>query len=213
MRSKLENLLWRYPTAEITEGELAILMDGTPNSRYSRLKRAVKNKELIRIRRGLFYLNEHLGSPAPHPFSLAQKIYGPSYISLESALSFHGLIPEAVYTITSVTIKRNKHFSTPLGEFYYLHLPVDNFFMSVNLIKEKKYQFMMASPWKALLDYIFCYKKNWVNLDLVTESLRIELNDLPKMTRTELNNLQAFYRSHRIDQFIAHIPKEFIDEH
>ncbi|HSW71384.1 MAG TPA: hypothetical protein VLH77_05335 [Gammaproteobacteria bacterium] len=67
----------------------------------------------------------------PHPFELAQYIYGPSYISLESALSFHKLIPETVYTVTSTTVKRSREFQTPLGVYSFLHLPPENFYVEV----------------------------------------------------------------------------------
>ncbi len=213
MSSAFENILWRNASVYVSEDQLAHFLDGSPDSRYARIKRAVQAGYLVRVKRGLYYLSSRLVPEQPHPFELAQLIYGPSYISLESALSYHGLIPEAVHTITSATTKRNKEFHTPLGAFSYHRLPIDNFFIGVAQIKENNCRFFMASPWKALLDYIYCYKKNWQNLDPVQESLRIELEDLPILPQDYLSQLGSYYHSRRIERFIKNIPKEFISEH
>ena len=212
MSKFLENALWENPSVYVTEDQLAYFLGGTPDSRYARLSRAVSKGYLIRVKRGLYCLSERMSLKIPHPFELAQLIYGPSYISLESALSYHGFIPEAVHAITSATTKRNKEFKNPLGQFVYHRLPIDNFFMGVRLIKENKHQFFMASPWKALLDYIYCYKKEWYDLEPIQDSLRIELEDVPKTSEEELEQLKAFYNSKRIERFIKNIPMEFISE-
>lgn len=81
---------------------------------------------LVKIRRGLYTINLPFKEP-PDTFELAEIIYGPSYISMESALSYHGWIPEAVYTITSATTRRKKLFKTPLGVFAFFNFPVNNF--------------------------------------------------------------------------------------
>ncbi len=213
MSTLLETTLRRHPSVYLTEDQLAHLLGGTPHSRYARLKRAVKKGLLVRVKRGLYYLNEELAFMRPHSFELAQFIYGPSYISLESALSYHHLIPEAVYSITSVSLKRNHLFKTPLGEFRYSRLPTENFFIGVTLVQEGRYRFFMASPWKAILDYIYCYKKDWDNLSLFHDSLRVEWEDLPVISREKLDQFKCFYHSRRIDKFIRNVPKEFIDEH
>ena len=160
MANLLEATLQQYPRPYLTDIELATLLDGTPDSRYGKVKRLLAQGKMVHIRKGLYCLTNTIGYlKKPHPYELAQYIYGPSYISMESALSFHKLIPETVYTITSVTNKRAKEFKTPLGIFSYLHLPIKNFYTGVKLIKESGSQFFIATPWKAICDYIFCYKK------------------------------------------------------
>src|SRR5690554_73906 len=116
----LERGLRSHQQPVITEVEIERLIDGTSNSRYSKVKRLLAQGKLLHIRRGLYGITEN--PIKPHPYALAQIIYGPSYISFESALSFHKLIPETTYTITSATSKRSKEFSTPLGIFSYQHL-------------------------------------------------------------------------------------------
>lgn len=203
-----EMILRNYPRPYLTEVELEILLDGTPDSRYGKVKRLLAEHKLWHIRRGLYGLTDTLGHPnKPHPFELAQSIYGPSYISLESAFSFHQLIPEAVYTITCVTTKRSKEFHTPLGEFSYLHLPVENFYTEVTLIKENGYQFFMAKPWKAICDYVFCYKKNWNSLDPLLESLRMNRENFPILRNEEIQWLNEYYHHTRISRFLKGIKR------
>src|SRR5579863_1173434 len=98
----LERTLQGYPRPYLTDAELEALLEGTPDSRYGKVKRLLAQGKLLHIRRGLYCLTDMLGYLIkPHPFELAQYIYGPSYISFESALSFYQLIPETVYTVTS----------------------------------------------------------------------------------------------------------------
>src|SRR5689334_8528842 len=103
------DILRSWPHTRITNAELETLLGGSPDSRYGKVKRWLAQGKLMHIRKGLYLLTDVLGySEKPHPFELAHYIYAPSYISLESALSYHKLIPEAVYTTTSVCIKRSK---------------------------------------------------------------------------------------------------------
>lgn len=213
MNELLTNILWRNASVYMTEEQLAHLLDGTPDSRYARLHRAVAKGQLLRVKRGLYCLGERLAAQQnAHPFELAQLVYGPSYISLESALSYYGLIPEAVRVVTSVTTKRNKKFLTPLGEFSYRRLPTNDFFLGVNFCQDGNNKFFMASPWKAILDYIYCYKKEWHTLTPMVESLRLDVENLPKISKEDLLRLKEFYHCKRIDRFIANFPVEFIDE-
>lgn len=203
----LINKLRTYPHPYITHTEVEALLDGTADSRYSKVKRLLEQGTLLHIRRGLYCLADHISKP--HPFELAQRIYGPSYISLESALSFHQLIPETVYSITSTSAKRSKEFQTPLGVFSYLRLPLENFYLDVELISTDDYQFFMAKPWKAICDYVYCYKKDWNSLAPLQESLRIALEDLPRPSDEEIELLDEYYHHKRLSLFLKYIKKYF----
>lgn len=206
MTGSLEGLLYHYQRPWLTDVDISMLSRGTPNSRYSQVKRLLAQKKLLHIRRGLYSLAETMGPRVkPHPFELAQYVYGPSYISLESALNFHGLIPEAVYAITSVCIKRSKVFNTPLGIFSYMRLPLENFYLDVEIVTENNNRFFIAKPWKAICDYIFCYKKNWAGIEPLCESLRIEPEELPILTAQEKERLDSYYHSQRISAFLKKI--------
>jgi hypothetical protein len=105
---------------------------------------------------------------------VAQALYSPSYISLHSALSYHGWIPEAVYTTTSVSIERARVFHTCLGTFSYHRIPKFRFYQGVEHIRMNDTVFLMADPWKALADYIYIHKTHWHTRAELHEDLRIE---------------------------------------
>src|SRR5690348_11827407 len=83
------------------------------------ISRMIKNKELIRLRNGFYLIQSKIknGSNSFIPYEqVANLLYGPSYVSLEWALSFYGMIPERVLTVTSMTLGRNKEYSTSVGD-------------------------------------------------------------------------------------------------
>lgn len=105
---------------------------------------------LISIRKGLYVAAD---LTRPEPFLLANHVFGPSYVSTDSALSTYGLIPERVYELTSVTPKASQRFETPAGSFTYAHLPLP--YYSFGLVQKELaagQRALVASPEKALLD-------------------------------------------------------------
>ena len=114
---------------------------------------------------------------------------------------------------TCVTSKRSKHFDTPLGVFDYHRLPSQPFFTAVERIQENKYVSFMATPWKALCDFVYCRKKTWKNLDPLIHDLRIDLKDLPELTQTLVSILKATYKNSRIERFLDGVYKELKNEY
>ena len=203
MGNSTEQILRNYPRSALTHTELSALLGGTDNSQYAKTKRLLAKGVLLPLRRGLYCLNHEMGYPKkPHPYELAQYIYGPSYISLESALSFHHLIPEAVHEITSVSSKRSKTYNTPLGSFTYVKTRPETLYTEVELIQEPGFQFLMAKPWKAICDYLFCYKKEWLTLEPFVESLRVEADHLPPLRDSEKEALNQYYHNKRLSRFL-----------
>jgi hypothetical protein len=123
-----------------------------PQSKIANLEREVK---IIRLKRGLYVLSPAISRQLLSTELIANHIYGPSYVSMESALSFHGLIPEQVYTMRSITINRSKKFENPIGHFEYITVNKDYFPIGIHLQEvEDKYTFLIATPEKALCDMI-----------------------------------------------------------
>ena len=100
-------VLKKYAEAPISRHLILELLSDykSPNDKISEL---LKSKELISIRRGLYIIGPKVGLPSPEPFLIANHLRGPSYVSLESALSYWSMIPERTYEICSVTLKFSK---------------------------------------------------------------------------------------------------------
>ncbi|MFA6159640.1 MAG: hypothetical protein WC678_00930 [Parcubacteria group bacterium] len=91
-------------------------------------------------------------------FIIANKIFEPSYISLEMALSYYGLIPESVYGITSVTSKKTYKLASPLGQFNFHHIKPELMF-GYQLVAYQNHNFKIAEIEKAILDYFYVNSK------------------------------------------------------
>jgi len=118
----------------------------------SRWKEAGK---IIQIRRNLYVLAEPWRKVRPHPFLLANEIQSPSYVSLQSALDYYGLIPEAVPVTTSVTTGRPATYNTPLGRFTYRHIREEVFFGYGTERVQQGQEAFVAEAAKALLDLVY----------------------------------------------------------
>jgi hypothetical protein len=122
---------------------------GGLNDKRGKIARMIHSGELIQLRRGLYATRRNL-----NPLCLAASLYGPSYISFETALAFHGMIPEAVYEMTSATLKRPKEFTNAFGRFRYRRIPAEAFPLGIERNTESDLPFLIASPAKALCDRI-----------------------------------------------------------
>ena len=152
-----------------------------PNDKISEL---IKNEELISVKRGLYLVGNTLDLPKPESFLVANHLRGPSYVSIESALSYFGLIPERTYEISSVTTKTSKKYRTPAGRFSYSHLPLPYYSFGIQYVEIASKQFVLiASPEKAICDKIILTSK--INLrstitvkSFLIEDLRMDIDDL-----------------------------------
>jgi predicted transcriptional regulator of viral defense system len=118
------------------------------------ISRWVASGRLSRLRRGLYALAEPHARERPDPLALASRLQRPSYVSLQSALAYHGVIPEAVTVVTSVTTGRPRRFRTPLGEFVYRHVHSGLFWGYQEIDLGPGQPAYMALPEKALLDLL-----------------------------------------------------------
>ncbi|HNX73926.1 MAG TPA: hypothetical protein PKJ53_07100 [Spirochaetales bacterium] len=143
-----------------------------------RITKLLASGELIRVKKGI-YVDPHSDLPYSKEI-LANLIYGPSYVSLEYALSYHNLIPEAVRVVTSVTTGRKKRYQTPIGEFDYSHMPERFFSIGAEYFPlENGRGFMMAGPEKSLFDLLYLRYSDVVYPDIgehLFENLRIDEN-------------------------------------
>lgn len=189
--------------------DVATLFPESEDKRYGLVKRAIAGGEIIHIRRGLYCLAPKFQKKKINFNALAQHIYGPSYISLESALSWHGWIPEAVYTLASVSSGKSKEFKTPMGAFSYNRVPQKIFYSGVERLTDEAGDiFLMASPLKALADYVYVNKKDWAGLKPPVESLRIESEEFESITPDVFDDLIENYTSLRVRKFLKGLRKD-----
>lgn len=172
--------------------------------------RMIKNGELIRLKNGFYLIADKVqqGVNRVIPYEqVANLLYGPSYVSLEWALSFYGMIPERVVTVTSMTLSRNKEYHTPVGDFVYYRLPSDCY--SIGITQKKAADsvggFLMASPEKALTDLVFktCkgLDKYQLKLELL-ESKRIDPSCFHQLNKGLLIEIAKSYRSKSVSHLV-----------
>jgi len=114
-----------------------------------------KSGDLIRLKKGLYVVAPNVHRQNISKELIANHLYGPSYISFESALSYYKLIPERVFTFRSMTYKRARNFSTPLGNFDYYSAQKKYFEIGIcQEIIDGRYAFLIASPEKAICDML-----------------------------------------------------------
>ncbi len=167
------------------------------------LKRAVASREVWRIRRGLYCLADRYTQSRVNPLELAQRIHGPSYVSLETALSYHGWIPEAVQAVTSVALGRSRTFDTPVGLFSFTRVPQRILLAGVRRVAlDGGGAFFLATPLKALADLVYAQRRDWLSAAPVVESLRVEEESLAELTGELFDEVTAAYRPGRVRRFL-----------
>lgn len=113
-----------------------------------------KAGDIVRLRRGLYVVSPELSGKYMEKYLCANHIYEPSYISLHWALWWYGLIPELVYTMTSITTKRSCLFKTAYGRYEYHQVPPDYYNIGIRKILDNNTPILIATPEKALCDFI-----------------------------------------------------------
>jgi hypothetical protein len=123
-----------------------------PNDKILGLK---VQRVLEPLKKGLYIAGPSISEKKPDTFLVANHLLGPSYVSVETALSYYGLIPERVYEISSMTTKASRSFKTSLGIFTYTRLPLPyySFGLEMRCLPSNQYA-IVASPEKALCDKI-----------------------------------------------------------
>jgi len=134
----------------------SLLLSGKVNDQQVRLQlsRWVKSGHLVQLRRGLYALDVPWRKVEPHPFLIANRQHPGSYVSLQSALAWHGAIPEQVHIVTSVGPGRPETTNTPLGTYKLQHLTDVLCFGFTRIEVAPRQHAFVASPEKALLDLV-----------------------------------------------------------
>ncbi|MCF7806319.1 MAG: hypothetical protein K9M07_00250 [Simkaniaceae bacterium] len=201
----MRNILKLIETPYIDAQALLKLLSDYKRPREAIL-RMLKNEELIRLKNGFYLISEKIthGSVKIIPFEqIANLLYGPSYVSMEWALSFYGMIPERAYTITSMTLGRKKEYHTPVGDFSYYPISSESYSIGITQKKNPDYlgSFLIASPEKALADIVFKTCKNLDKYQLkddLLESKRIDQERLHELDKELLHDIVRSYHAKHV---------------
>jgi hypothetical protein len=206
------NILRDHAKGEIFD--YAYLMDcladySSPRSKVTHL---LRREDIIRVRKGLYVFGARDRHSMISLESVANQVFGPSYVSLEYALAFYGLIPEFVAEVTSVTTKRQKMFETPIGRFSYAHIPVALFATGFSLIQVSDYESaLIATKEKALADLLYVRRikvsTNGELEALLFEDLRLDEAGIKKFHIGVLEDIQKVGKNQTLALLIEWLRK------
>lgn len=193
----------------LTEHQLSRLIAGTDQRRHHLVNRAMKAGELVRLRRGLYVLADEFRDQPCHPFAVAQMLLPGSYVSLETALAYHGWIPEAAHTTASIApgrkAKEFQHERLGLFTFHPLAIHRGYFLELVRRSESDGQRFLIAQPLRALLDLVCLKKIEWQGIAWIEQGLRLDMDALIKVTGAELRTLKDVYKHRRVLKFISEL--------
>ena len=174
--------------------------------------------DLVRVRKGLYVAGDDYRRGPVVRELLANLIYGPSYVSLDYALSFHGLIPERVSDVTSVTTGKPRRFDTPFGIFTYRPLPPERYAHGMTLTGEGEARFLIATPEKALVDKVWCDKRLKSPsaadfADYLFQDLRIDEQRMSSFDLEHMEKISAAFASRKIATLVKFIRSMKEDSH
>lgn len=171
------------------------------------LARWVKDGRLVKVRKGIYTLAEPYRKVRPEKFCVANALKTPSYVSLQSALAWHGLIPEYVPVTTGVTTGRPQVLETPLGRFEYRHVSKSLFWGYKKVDMTQGQQAFIADGEKALLDLVYL-TPGGDSEDYLAE---LRLQNLEKLRKETLRQYAQKTTSQKLKRAVRRI-EAIIDE-
>jgi predicted transcriptional regulator of viral defense system len=159
MAMEFNDLLTLVGDIPVFESALLLAGNVNPGSVRVQLTRWSKSGRVMQLRRGLYTLAPPFQKVKPHPFLVANLIQRASYVSVQSALAYYGLIPEIVHTTLSVSTGRPEHRETPLGIFEFRHVRTELLrgyrMTELQGLRQPSQQALVATPEMALLYLIY----------------------------------------------------------
>jgi predicted transcriptional regulator of viral defense system len=191
-RIKIEEMLKAEGFELFSRQEFQGLFGVSANTASVYISKNVRSGLFVKLRNGFYLVKD---SVPDRPF-IAGKLYQPSYVSLETALSHYGIIPEVVYATTSITTKATREFATPVGTFIYQQIKVPAF-TGYQLRVVDRHKTFIADPEKALADYLY-----FVDLKKVSLNDRMRLKGLNKV---KLITYAKLFQRPSLLQLIRHV--------
>ena len=197
MQRELERELKQYPSRIIEHATLSQILANLGYSRINDKIVQLKNKGILTaLKSGLYLYNPVYDESLVSKEIVANLLLGPSYISFDYVLWFHGLIPESVEIVQSATTKRSKSYSTPLGIFSYRQVKKELYSIALEIHNSKSGNFFIASKEKALCDKVYYTKdipirSKGAMVEFLEDDLRIDLDEL---VDSDIKVFQEYYQ-------------------
>lgn len=150
---------------------------------------------VIKLKRGLYILNENDRKIEPSRLFIANALYSPSYVSTTYALGYFDLIPEKVEVVTSITTKKTAEFTNVFGTFIYQHIKTDLFFGFKEIKDENGYPILIAEPEKAVLDFVYLNLKDFKGKGKDIFSLSYRFQNLDILRKKKLTDFVKRYKN------------------
>ena len=195
-RIKVEEKLKASGVSVFTPREFQDIFGISANTTSAFIKRNLKSGLFVKLRNKYYILKDS----NPSHYLIANKLYQPSYISLEKALSHYGVIPEVVYTITSITTKPTREFITPKGTFSYQRIK-QVAFTGYSPAHIESNVILFAEPEKALADYLY-----FVDLKKISLNERLDLKNIKK------TKLLAFIKLFKRQSLLKLIEQIYVEQ-
>lgn len=203
MKIGVEQIRRQIPAEEFDyQALLDCLKDyARPRDRISDL---IKSGAIVRVKKGLYVFGPGYSREPYSRELLANLIYGPSYVSLDYALSYHGLIPERVEAVTSVTCAKTRSFLTPVGRFTYWAVPLEYYQVGIDVVEiNEERSFLLATQEKALADKV--YRDRGVAIGTAREleeyllgNLRLDPSAIAELDPGRMNEIARRCRSRKV---------------
>jgi predicted transcriptional regulator of viral defense system len=197
MQRELERELKKYPSRIIEHTTLSQILSNFGYSRINDKIVQLKNKGILTaLKSGLYLYSPVYNEALVSKEIIANLLLGPSYISFDYALWYHGVIPESVQTIQSATIKRSKSYNTPFGVFSYRQIKKELYNIALEIHNTQSGNFIIASKEKALCDKVYYTKdihirSKSVMLEFLEDDLRL---DLDEFVESGMKVFQEYYK-------------------
>ncbi len=164
----------------------------------NQLERWRRKKLLVRLKKGTFLLNFNDRKINPSRAYIANQLYGPSYVSLEYALNYYGLIPERVADLTSITTRKTRLITNEIGTFVYRHIKPAAFRGFRPVKDEAGLIFFLADPEKTLVDFFYFNSGRFKKTDKLVFEESYRLQNIEKLNTKKIMEYAELFKSGKL---------------
>lgn len=193
MKSALREILTTANTDLITANAVAHLFPKqTRNAVNAKVKRCIGDGELIKIQRGVYLVNPNITHQAPNLYRIAQAIDPKSFVTGMSALSFYGLVPDAIMS-SVLSGSKKRIVDTPFGAIEFRKFRDKETFFGIELNTVGRNTIRIATPLRAIMDHLLTLKVTPPNRDRIIDFLRLDEDELDQVNWQDADEYASNY--------------------